>query len=170
MMKILKIMAILGAILCALNAAVGGGANVFSNIPPAKIEIINLNPESCSKSCLKDLAKKKKIFSFMARFDKKIDDEDLQNVMVAFSKKIGIYYKVRFDLLEDKLEVALLMPKKTIGKYSTTTIDTILAYLAFRDIDFRFKVFDSIDENPANLAKALDLLTREKFNFVIERI
>lgn len=165
MMK--KIVMILGAILCALNAAVGGGANVFSNIPPAKIEIINLNPESCSKSCLKDLAKKKKIFSFMARFDKKIDDEDLQNVMVDFSKKIGIYYKVRFDLLEDKLEVALLMPKKTIGKYSTTTIDTILAYLAFRDIDFRFKVFDSIDENPANLAKALDLLTREKFNFVI---
>lgn len=165
MMK--KIVMILGAILCALNAAVGGGANVFSNIPPVKIEIINLNPESCSKSCLKDLAKKKKIFSFMARFDKKIDDEDLQNVMVDFSKKIGIYYKVRFDLLEDKLEVALLMPKKTIGKYSTTTIDTILAYLAFRDIDFRFKVFDSIDENPANLAKALDLLTREKFNFVI---
>ena len=62
MMK--KIVMILGAILCALNAVVGGGANVFSNIPPAKIEIINLNPKSCSKSCLKDLAKKKKIFSF----------------------------------------------------------------------------------------------------------
>ena len=162
-----KIIVILGAILCALNAAVGGGANVFSNIPPAKIELINLNPESCSKSCLKDLAKKKKIFSFMARFDKKIDDSDLQAVMVDFSKKIGVYYKVRFELLEDKLEVALIIPRKTIGKYSTTTIDTILSYLAFRDIDFRFKVFDSIDENPANLTKAIDSLSAEKFNFVI---
>ena len=162
-----KIIVILGAILCALNAAVGGGANVFSNIPPAKIELINLNPESCSKSCLKDLAKNKKIFSFMARFDSKIDDSDLQAVMVDFSKKIGVYYKVRFELLEDKLEVALIIPRKTIGKYSTTTIDTILSYLAFRDIDFKFKVFDSVDENPANLTKAIDSLSAEKFNFVI---
>ena len=162
-----KIVMILGAILCALNAGVGGGANVFSNIPPAKIELINLNPQSCSKSCLKDLAKDKKIFSFMARFDSKIDDEDLQAVMVDFSKKLGVYYKVRFELLEDKLEVALIIPRKTIGKYSTTTIDTILSYLAFRDIDFRFKVFDSVDENPANLTKAIDSLSAEKFNFVI---
>ena len=160
-------MLIVGAILCALNAGVGGGANVFSNIPPAKIELINLNPQSCSKSCLKDLAKDKKIFSFMARFDSKIDDEDLQAVMVDFSKKLGVYYKVRFELLEDKLEVALIIPRKTIGKYSTTTIDTILSYLAFRDIDFRFKVFDSVDENPTNLTKAIDSLSAEKFNFVI---
>lgn len=151
------------AFLCALNA----DGNIFSNIPTAKIEIINLNPEPCSKSCLKDLAKRNKIFSFMARFDRKIDDEDLQNTMVEFSKRVGVYYRLRFDLLDNKLEVALLMPKKTIGKYSTTTIDTILSYLAFRDIDFRFKVFDSIDERPESLSHALDSLQGEKFNFII---
>lgn len=163
MTRFIKIMAILGILLQIVNAQ----SNVFSNIPEAKIEIINLNPEPCSKSCLKDLAKEQKIFSFMARFDRQIDDEDLQNIMVAFSKKIGLYYRVRFDLLENKLEVALLIPRKTIGKYSSTTIDTILSYLAFRDIDFRFKVFDSVDERPESLFQALNLLQREKFNFVI---
>lgn len=149
--------------LCALSA----NGNVFSNIPTAKIEIINLNPESCEKSCLRDLAKNKKIFSFIARFDKNIDDEDLQNTMLEYTKQIGVYYKVRFDLLDDKLEVALLMPKKTIGKYSTTTIDTILSYFAFRDIDFRFKVFDSIDENEESIIKAVNALQDEHFHFII---
>ncbi len=164
-MRFIKIMALLGAFLCFQSA--NAQSNVFSNIPVAKIELINLNPEPCSKSCLKDLAKNKKIFSFMARFDRKIDDEDLQNLMMAYSKKIGLYYRVRFDLLENKLEVALIIPRKTIGKYSSTTIDTILSYLAFRDIDFRFKVFDSVDEKPESLSRAIDSLQREKFNFVI---
>lgn len=167
MCRFIKIMAIAGAFLCASLQIASAQSNVFSNIPVAKIEFINLNTESCSKSCLKDLAKNKKIFSFMARFDKKIDDEDLQNLMVAYSKQMGLYYRVRFDLLENKLEVALLIPRKTIGKYSLTTIDTILSYLAFRDIDFRFKVFDSVDEKPESLSRAIDSLQKEKFNFII---
>ncbi len=166
-MRFIKFLATLGAFVCIVAQSVSGQSNIFSNIPPAKMEIINLNPKPCSKSCLKDLAKKKKIFSFMARFDKKIDDTDLQSTMTEFSKKVGLYYKVRFDLLEDRLEVALIIPRKTIGKYSTTTIDTILSYLAFRDIDFRFKVFDSVDEKPESLINALDSLQQEKFNFII---
>lgn len=142
-------------------------SNVFSNIPPAKIEVININPESCNKSCLKDLSKEGKILSFIARFDKSIDDEDLQNLMMKYSNEIGIYYKVRFDTLGKKLEVALLIPKKTIGKYSTTTTDTILAYLLSRDLDFKFKVFDSIDENANSLSNAINDIKKENFNFVI---
>ncbi|MGX3010454.1 hypothetical protein ACWIUD_02670 [Helicobacter sp. 23-1044] len=141
--------------------------NVFSNIPVAKIEIINLNPEPCSKSCLKDLAEEKKIFSFIARFSREIEDEELQNIMLDFTKQLGIYYKIRFDTLQDKLNIALLIPKKTIGKYSTTTIDTILSYLAFRDIDFKFKVFDSVDENAESIENALNAMQNEHFNFAI---
>lgn len=158
-----KLLIVFISFLCVLNA----NGNVFSNIPTAKIEVINLNPTPCEKSCLKDLAKKQKVFSFIARFDKKVEDEYLQNVMLDYTKQVGVYYKVRFDLLEDKLEVALLIPKKTIGKYSTTTIDTILSYLAFRDIDFRFKVFDSVDENAESITNAINALKNERFSFVI---
>lgn len=142
-------------------------SNVFSNIPPAKIEIININPEKCNKSCLLDLSKEKKILSFIARFDKTIDDEELQSLMEEYSKEIGIYYRFRFDPLGKRLEIALLIPKKIIGKYSTTTIDTILAYLVSRNIDFRFKVFDSIDENLDSLSRVIDLIDDEHFNFLI---
>ncbi len=158
-----KFLIVFISFLCILNA----NGNVFSNIPTAKIEVINLNPAPCEKSCLKNLAKEQKIFSFIARFDKKIEDEDLQNLMLEYTKQVGVYYKVRFDLLDDKLKVALLIPKKTIGKYSTTTIDTILSYLAFRDIDFKFKVFDSVDENGESISNAINALQSEQFNFVI---
>lgn len=159
----MRFLAIFMIFLCALNAE----GNIYSNIPTAKIEIINLNPEPCNKSCLKDLAKEKKIFSYIARFSREIEDEDLQNLMLAYTKQIGIYYKVRFELLENKLKVALLIPKKTIGTYSTTTIDTILSYLAFRDIDFKFKVFDSVDESAESILKALLDIKGEHFNFAI---
>lgn len=159
----MRFLAVFMIFLCALNAE----GNIYSNIPTAKIEVINLNPEPCGKSCLKDLSKNQKIFSYIARFSSKIEDEDLQNLMLSYTKQVGIYYKVRFELLENGLKVALLIPKKTIGTYSTTTIDTILSYLAFRDIDFKFKVFDSVDESAESILKALSDIKSEHFNFAI---
>lgn len=141
--------------------------NIFSNIPPAKIEIININPKYCDEDCLFELSKNKKIFSFIARFDRKTNDKKLQNLMELYTNEIGMYYRLRFDPLGKSLEVALLMPKKIIGKYSATTIDTILAYLFSRDINFRFKIFDSVDENLDSLEKSANQINEENFNFVI---
>lgn len=144
-----------------------GQSDIFSNIPPAKIEIININPEYCDENCLFKLSKDKKIFSFIARFDRSIKNEELQNLMESYATEIGIYYRLRFDPLGKSLEIALLIPKKIIGKYSTTTIDTILAYLLSRDIDFRFKIFDSVDENLDSLNKTIEKINNENFNFVV---
>lgn len=144
-----------------------GQSDIFSNIPPAKIEIININPEYCDENCLFKLSKDKKIFSFIARFDRSIKNEELQNLMESYATEIGIYYRLRFDPLGKSLEIALLIPKKIIGKYSTTTIDTILAYLLSRDIDFRFKIFDSVDENLDSLNKTIEKINDENFNFVV---
>lgn len=144
-----------------------GQSDIFSNIPPAKIEIININPEYCDESCLFKLSKDKKIFSFIARFDRSIKNEELQNLMESYATEIGIYYRLRFDPLGKSLEIALLIPKKIIGKYSTTTIDTILAYLLSRDIDFRFKIFDSVDENLDSLNETIEKINDENFNFIV---
>lgn len=142
--------------------------NIFSNIPPASIEVININPEYCDDKCLFQLSNNKKPFSFVARFDKNtIKDSELHSLMEMYSNDIGIYYKLRFNPLGKSLEVALLMPKKIIGKYSTTTIDTILAYLFSRDIDFRFKIFDSLNEDYDSLLQSVKKINDERFHFVI---
>ena len=142
--------------------------NIFSNIPAASIEVININPEFCDEECLLKLSEEKKPFSFVARFNRdKIKDSNLHNLMEIYSNDIGIYYKLRFNPLGKSLEVALLMPKKIIGKYSTTTIDTILAYLFSREIDFRFKIFDSLNEDYDSLLRSVQAINDENFHFVI---
>ncbi len=142
--------------------------NIFSDIPPASIELIDINPEFCDDKCLFYLSDNKKLFSFVARFNKSlIEDDELHSLMEVYSREIGIYYKLRFNPLGKSLEVALLMPKKIIGKYSATTIDTILAYLFSRDIDFRFKIFDSFDEGYDSLKNSVDEINNERFHFVI---
>lgn len=142
--------------------------SIFSDIPSASIEVIDINPEFCDDKCLFQLSEEKKPFSFVARFNSDIiKDSELHNLMEIYSNDIGIYYKLRFNPLGKSLEVALLMPKKIIGKYSTTTIDTILAYLFSRDIDFRFKIFDSLNEDYASLVKSVEEINNEQFHFVI---
>lgn len=140
---------------------------IFSNIPISKIEIINLDNESCGKRCLNNLSKDGKIMSFIAKFDKNIEDEDLQNLMREYANEIGIYYKIPFESMGDKIEVALLMPKKIIGKYSTSTIDTVLSYLLFRNINFRFKIFDNVDESREIFEENIEKIKDENFNFLI---
>ena len=140
---------------------------IFSNIPISKIEIINLEIESCKERCLNNLSKDGKIMSFIARFDKNIDDEELQNLMREYANEIGIYYKIPFESMGDKIEVALLMPKKIIGKYSTSTIDTVLSYLLFRNINFRFKIFDNVDESREIFEENIEKIKDENFNFLI---
>lgn len=142
-------------------------SNIFSNIPPVSIEVINLNPESCDESCLFELSNEGKVFSFIARFDTSIKNPELQNIMESYAKEIGMYYRLRMNPLGEKLQVALLMPKKIIGKYSATTIDTILAYLLARDVNFRFKIFDSINEDLDSLYNAVNKINDEQFDFVI---
>ena len=89
--------------------------SIFSNIPSASIEVININPESCDDECLFTLSQDKKPFSFVARFDRDIiKDSQLHNLMEMHSNDIGIYYKLRFNPLGKSLEVALLMPKKLL--------------------------------------------------------
>ena len=140
---------------------------IFSNIPISKIEIINLEIESCKERCLNNLSKDGKIMSFIARFDKNIEDEELQNLMREYANEIGIYYKIPFESMGDKIEVALLMPKKIIGKYSTSTIDTVLSYLLFRNINFRFKIFDNVDESREIFEENIEKIKNENFNFLI---
>lgn len=143
------------------------GRSIFSDIPPVSVEVIDLNTESCDKDCLFDLSKDKKIFSFIARFSPDIEDEKLKQIMSDYSKKIGLYYYSRKDLLDSRLNVALLLPKKVIDRHSISTIDTILAYLVMRNIDFRFKVFDSIDGSTQSFQSALDSIQNEQFDFII---
>lgn len=67
----------------------------------------------------------------------------------------------------NKLKIALLIPQKSIGRYSSTSADSILLYLIASGLDFEFKTFNSYNEDKENLIKAYNDAQNENYNVVI---
>lgn len=65
------------------------------------------------------------------------------------------------------IKIALMMPKKIIGRYSIATIDTILAYLSARGKEFEFEVFDCGDEEEESIKKFYEQIFEQRFHFII---
>lgn len=143
---------------------------IISPLPLPKQEVIDTTPNNCNEKCLQKLYNDGKIFSFVAKF--KNDTQNIQlraNLAVALSQidsfmQSSVYQNT---LKTTGIKIALLVPKKIVGRYSVATIDTILAYLMTRGVNFDFKVFDSIDEDSENLNQTYNKIEQEHYNFVI---
>lgn len=71
------------------------------------------------------------------------------------------------DAKRSSVKIALVMPKKIIGRYSIASVDTIMGYLSARGVDFEFEVFDSGDENQSSIQSALHQIEERNFQFII---
>lgn len=65
------------------------------------------------------------------------------------------------------IKIALVMPKKIIGRYSIASVDTIMGYLSARGVDFEFEVFDSKDEQSNSIRSICDQIQKRNFQFII---
>lgn len=71
------------------------------------------------------------------------------------------------NISKSNLKIALLVPKKVIGAYANSVSNSILAYLLFKDIQFQFEVFDSVDEEESSLSQKLGQIRAKGYQFVI---
>ncbi|WP_104727736.1 type 1 periplasmic-binding domain-containing protein [Helicobacter felis] len=148
---------------------------LLSPLPPATQSVMPLDP--CNDDCLKRLYAEGQIFSFMARTsevqlnaqDSQIRDDyaitnDILNPRpISTTQKMGVESK-RGDI---PYKVALLVPRDVVGKYSNAAINAILAYLALKEQNFIFKVFDSKQEDADSLKRAYKDIATQHFPFVI---
>ncbi len=65
------------------------------------------------------------------------------------------------------LKIALLVPKKVIGTYANSVSNSIISYLLFKDTQFQFEVFDSVDEEESSIAQKLAQIRAKGYQFVI---
>lgn len=72
-----------------------------------------------------------------------------------------------YALENKRAKVALIIPKQKIGRYSITTIGTIVSYLIFRKEEFEFQVFDCGDEDEASIQATYQKIVDKDFHFVI---
>ena len=64
-------------------------------------------------------------------------------------------------------KVALLVPKKVIGSYANSVSNSIISYLLFKNTNFNFEVFDSVDENEESIYGKIIEIKSKGYNFVI---
>lgn len=146
-----------------------GKAHLLSPLPLPFQEMIDIDSQLCDEACLQALDERGWHFSFMARFHGGIESEELRARLAILMEEQGVdsvpFYGAKKS--RAKLNIALIVPKKIIGRYSISTIDTILAYLLAQEGAFSFEVFDSQDEQGASLESALKSAESKGFDYGI---
>lgn len=145
----------------------------LSPIPSPKQEVVNLSSEDCDVACMRYLVKEERYFSLIALYP--------SNAYRAFNKHFREALKLYVDYGElkyaslnipnvirnERLKIALMMPQKSIGRYSSTSADSIISYLMARDIDFEFKAFDTKDESIENLKSTYLSIQDQNYDYII---
>ncbi|WP_394951249.1 hypothetical protein [uncultured Helicobacter sp.] len=155
---------VLGCLLCM---GLWAKSYIISPLPLPKQEIIDFEVRSCDKRCLNKLYEEGLYFSFIGRFQDE-QDSDLRSKLTLALQELSI-----LDIPSAsngniaKVKLALLMPKKVIGRYFSESIDIILSYLMTRGVDFSFEVFNTDTEDTQAIEQAYQRAINAQSDFVI---
>ncbi|SFV61300.1 Putative periplasmic protein [hydrothermal vent metagenome] len=141
-----------------------GASFLTSNIPLPKTYILDLEPYPCNEKCLQNYIKHERIFSFLAKATKRsFNSSELQDARNIY---ISVFNLGSMVITKD-LKIAMLLPYKNIGKYATTTTQSVFTYLLTRNNNFELKSFSIDNESKEEIQKALDEIKKEGFYYVI---
>lgn len=137
-------------------------SNKLSHIPPTKNIFIDLDENACQEECLQELIKNEKIFSFLSKYNNIETNENIQNEFYNYS--------AMFRLLKDEkssIRLAILIPQKSIRRYALTTVNSIIAYMLSKRLNFEIKVFNSVSEDSKALLSSIKEIKAQNFQYVI---
>ncbi|MFT5660956.1 MAG: hypothetical protein ACI9TV_001600 [Sulfurimonas sp.] len=136
---------------------------LISNIPLPKTYIQNLDPYDCGEECLQEFIDREMFFSFLAYADTKLENE-IQNEVRNIN--IGIL-NLGSTIINTKLKIAILLPYKKIGKYSSSTTNASFAYLITKNQPFELKSYKIESESQEDIHMALTNIIEDGFSYVI---
>ncbi|CAM2893258.1 hypothetical protein [Helicobacter burdigaliensis] len=138
----------------------------LSPLPLPEGEVINLETKYCSSSCLKDYYEKGLVFSFIANINDNNKTNSLLELLQGLLVELNIT-NLPYFTSKPTFKIALLIPRQTIGRYSLSASNTILAYLLSQKNPFNFEVFDSKGEEFENITQSLEEIKAKGFMKVI---
>ncbi|WP_299548612.1 hypothetical protein [uncultured Helicobacter sp.] len=140
----------------------------LSPLPSPSLEVLNLESKSCSTSCLREFLEQGQVFSFIANVDKNNQNEailaELNKLLSALEISEIPYF---LGIQKPFFNVALMFPRKSIGRYSSTTTNVILSYLLNQKGKFNFEIFDSKTESLEDLQASLEAIYTKGYRQVI---
>jgi SRSO17 transposase len=135
----------------------------LSHIPPTKSIFLNIDAYTCNVECMEQLLYDGQIFSFISHYNSSMDE--LHSMRSEFA-----YYQRIFRVFEDEefsIRIAMLVPQKSIRRYASTTVNSVLAYLVSKQNNFEVKVFNSNNEKEESILRELANIKKENFRYVI---
>ncbi|PZT48382.1 hypothetical protein B6S12_04100 [Helicobacter valdiviensis] len=153
-------------ILCLLPLFVLAKSQYLSPLPLPESEVINLDTKYCSSSCLKNYYEDGLIFSFIANINDKNKTNSLLEILQGLLVELNIT-NLPYFTEKPTFKIALLIPRQTIGRYSLSATNTVLAYLLNQKNPFSFEVFDSKGEDFTQISQSLEEIKAKGFTKVI---
>ena len=135
----------------------------LASIPPAQSIFIDLSTDTCDASCLQDLAQNEQYFTFLSLYDPALGNDTTKELYTT----LNVAFRIDAQGSTKAVKIALLVPQKRIRGYAMTTVNTVNAYLLYRNHHYELEVFNSMDETPEALQKELDAIRAKKFTYVI---
>jgi len=135
----------------------------LSHIPPTKSVFLNIDAITCNVECMEKFLDDGQIFSFISHYNSSIDELHLMRSEFAYYRRI---FRV-FEDEESSIRIAMLIPQKSIRRYASTTVNSVLAYLVSKQNSFEVRVFNSNDEKEESILRELENIKNENFRYVI---
>ncbi len=135
----------------------------LSALPLPNTRIINLNTNKCDKACLENMLKNGQVFSFLAYYNNSYSNKDFLSKYQVL--KMALNIKTIF--LSNEISIALLVPKKIIGRYAISTANSVIAYLLDQNINFKFELFNCKKETLPLIQNSINQIETEGYRFVI---
>jgi len=136
---------------------------LISDIPLPRAYIQNLDPYPCSESCLQEYLDNGMIFSFLAHAESKLENEDQEQLRMMHISILNLGPTIKTDTIR----IAMLLPYKTIGKYTASTTNAVFAYLIAKNRSFELKSYKIENETVEDIQRAISEIQNDGFSYVI---
>jgi hypothetical protein len=154
-------------LLVVLTSLLFSQERVLSPVPLPKTYVIDYSVEPCDDMCLDAYYKAGKPFSFIMGYSPKYASLDNGNRFREYASMINLDVRDFYISSSGEFKIALIIPKKVVGRYAVSVSHSILAYLLLRNPSFSFKVIDSKYEDENSLRDALNKTKQEGFTNTI---
>lgn len=131
-----------------------------SPITPAATEFLSLYDQECFTGCQKDLVKRGEFASFLANFDETSTTNELRKLAEALNSN-------EISPIKADLNLAVIIPQKTIGVYARTVSRAILSFAATSGIESKIKLYLTNNENSNSLISAVRNAAQDGFGVIL---
>lgn len=136
---------------------------LVSAVPLPKTYVLNTDENDCDNECLYQLVKEERFFSFLAHADDKIDNPELNDILLIKTALFNIERIRQYT----ELKIAMLLPYKVIGRYAYSTTNAAFAYYLTKNRAFELKTYHAESEDPEELERVLKKIEEDDFHYVI---